>query len=385
MKVLVLTKFRRARLQMLTWFALAALATFTQPTMAMEFSHIVMPDGLKVVFAKGEIVAGDAERLRIALDSADRDPSGNKNLALDSNGGSVVEALTIVSLIDMEKVTTIVPAGASCASACAQIIFISGKQHVVVDGGYLGMHSCSVQSVANQLCNELIARNALMHGTDYGSVMAFMRFVSPDKVMWFSSTQADCWGLTRWPAQFKRGVKQGEEAPCVYNSITQRKSNSETHQAQNLPSPGPPPTLPPSVPDRSSARFRETSCGSIVDNKTGFEWYVGPDADLTWTAAENWVQNLRACGKRWALPAIGELRSLFDRAFVAGSGYMTSGQHWPAHIEPIFSGIGHGSWVWAQGQLKGSNAPAFNFNQGIEVRISANNFDGTVRGFAVSK
>jgi hypothetical protein len=92
---------------------------------------------------------------------------------------------------------------------------------------------------------------------------------------------------------------------------------------------------------------------------------------------------LDVCGKQWALPAIGDLRSLFDKEFVAGTGYFTSGRHWPAHIEPIFSSIGQGSWVRAYGELAGGDAPAFNFNQGISVRVSASHFYGTIRAFAV--
>jgi hypothetical protein len=67
----------------------------------------------------------------------------------------------------------------------------------------------------------------------------------------------------------------------------------------------------------------------------------------------------------------------------AGTGYFTSGRYWPAHIEPIFSAIGQGSWVRAQGELNGGNVPAFNFNQGVAVRVSASHFYGTVRAFAV--
>ena len=113
------------------------------------------------------------------------------------------------------------------------------------------------------------------------------------------------------------------------------------------PQPGRSPSTA-SAPPRSevhpSGRYTRTNCGSIVDNRTGLEWYVGPDTNLTWAAAQSWVHNLGACGKQWVLPTIGDLRSLFDKEFVAGSGYFTSGRHWPAHIEPIFSGIGQGSW-----------------------------------------
>ena len=125
------------------------------------------------------------------------------------------------------------------------------------------------------------------------------------------------------------------------------------------------------------------SCGSIVDSRTGFEWFVGPDADMTWMAAQSWARPLSACGKLWTLPTIGDLRSLFDQKFVAGTGYFTSGRYWPAHIEPIFSAIGQGSWVWANGELARGNAPAFNFNQGVAVKVSVSHFYGTIRAFAV--
>jgi gag-polyprotein putative aspartyl protease len=154
------------------------------------------------------------------------------------------------------------------------------------------------------------------------------------------------------------------------------------------PEPLPSSTLPPTAVSPSaneSGRYKRTNCGSIIDGRTGLEWFIGPDTDVTWIAAKSWARNLDVCGKRWALPTIGDLRSLFDKEFVAGTGYFTSGRHWPAHIEPVFSAIGQGSWVWAQGELYGGNAPAFNFNQGVAVRISASNFYGTVREFAVSR
>jgi clan AA aspartic protease (TIGR02281 family) len=146
-------------------------------------------------------------------------------------------------------------------------------------------------------------------------------------------------------------------------------------------SPIPPPTVSPSASE--SARFKRTSCGSIVDSRTEQEWFVGPDANVTWAEAKSWTENLNACGKQWDLPTVGDLRSLFEKEFVAGTGYFTSGRNWPAHIEPIFSAIGQGSWVWAKGDVASGNAPAFNFNQGVPVRVSANHFYGTIRAFAV--
>jgi hypothetical protein len=151
----------------------------------------------------------------------------------------------------------------------------------------------------------------------------------------------------------------------------------------NSPILSPPVTLPPSGNVSTSPRYKRTNCGSIVDSSTGLEWFVGPDADITFTAAQSWARNLDACGKQWVVPTTGDLRSLFDKGFVAGTGYFTSGRHWPAHIEPIISAIGQGSWVWASGEVTGGNAPDFNFNQGVAVRVPASDFYGTTRAFAV--
>ena len=183
---------------------------------AMDFTILPMPDGLRVVFAKGDIVAGDVERFRVALKSSDRDPFGNKELALNSNGGLVSAAFEIVALMDREKVATIVPPFATCASACVAI-FLAGAQRVVLDGGRLGMHSCAsiATGARSELCNDRIAQSALEHGTEFGSVMAFIRYAGPSEMIWFSSQDSDCWGLTRWPPQFKRGIQPGETAPCV--------------------------------------------------------------------------------------------------------------------------------------------------------------------------
>ena len=84
------------------------------------------------------------------------------------------------------------------------------------------------------------------------------------------------------------------------------------------------------------------------------------------------------------MPSLVQLRSLFDARSTAGTGYFTRGQHWPAHLDAVFSGIGAGSWVWASepGMRSGTGHPAFNFNQGLNVVLEPGR-DYTVRAFAV--
>jgi hypothetical protein len=117
----------------------------------------------------------------------------------------------------------------------------------------------------------------------------------------------------------------------------------------------------PNQPVIGGGRFQVTACGSFLDTDTRLEWYLGPDANITWPGADAWIKGLLACNKSWTMPSIDQLKTLFDRNAVAGVGYFTGGRHWPAHISPVFSGIGKGSWGWAQGLHKGDNALAFNW------------------------
>jgi hypothetical protein len=190
-----------------------------QTATAMDFSIQQLSDGDHFVLAKGEIVPGDTERLRMALESVGRNRYGNKEIALESGGGMVSEALNMVALMDEEKVSTVVLPGAMCASACAQIVFLAGVHRIVAEGGQLGMHTCAAGRNRSPLCNEVIAQNALNHGTPHGSVMAFMKYTDPSEMVWLSSKDADCFGFTRWPPGIDRGTKPGEIAPCVREAI----------------------------------------------------------------------------------------------------------------------------------------------------------------------
>lgn len=184
---------------------------------AMEITTIAGQDGRRSVVARGVIGTGDTERLRVALASADSGPDGLRTIAFDSRGGAVDEALAMAVLMDREKVAVVVRSGATCASACAQIVFLAGVNRMVQDGGRLGFHSCSrVGAGARESdCNEMIARQAAVRGAPYGIVLAFMQLTGPAHMRWLDAADADCWGLTIWPEGSGRGTKRGDVPPCL--------------------------------------------------------------------------------------------------------------------------------------------------------------------------
>jgi hypothetical protein len=192
------------------------LAWAIAPAQAMTFSTSTLADGKRVVLAKGQIGDGDAGRLRVALQSADRDSFGHKIVALDSSGGSVGEAFAMVEIMDRERVSTIVTPGAACASACAQILFLSGIHRTVAEGGRLGLHSCydARERSRSMVCNELIAQNARARGTPYESIMAFMHLGAPTQMHWLTAPDADCWGFTKRPPESGSAGRRGHVTAC---------------------------------------------------------------------------------------------------------------------------------------------------------------------------
>ena len=150
--------------------------------------------------ASGEIVAGDAGRLRAVFTPKARHSYGYYTLILDSPGGSVAAAFELSRIIDSHYVNTYVAPGGKCISACAAIVFIAGREHVTVEGGLLGFHGCfnSKTKKIERLCNEEVAEHAIAHGTSYGAVMAFIENIPHDQIVRISGEEADCWGINRY-------------------------------------------------------------------------------------------------------------------------------------------------------------------------------------------
>ncbi len=208
---------------------LAALMAFAGVSArAMDITTTVGVDGRRIVVAQGTIGAGDTERLRRALAKADPGRDGLRSIALDSPGGAVDEALDMALLMDRERVAVTVEPGAVCASACAQIVFFAGVERVVQEGGRLGLHSCSRAGASTRvpICNEMIAQQAAARGAPYGTLMAFMQMTAPGQMRWLDAEDADCWGLTLWPAGSNRGIRRGDLPPCIQHDVRMHRSAS---------------------------------------------------------------------------------------------------------------------------------------------------------------
>jgi len=85
------------------------------------------------------------------------------------------------------------------------------------------------------------------------------------------------------------------------------------------PSPGDNATVQPNSTHESLSkvtheddRFIAYNNGIVRDKNTGLEWIAGADKNTTWHEAKFWVENLTVDGGGWRMPAIEELKTLYQ-------------------------------------------------------------------------
>ncbi|MBW2709205.1 MAG: DUF1566 domain-containing protein [Deltaproteobacteria bacterium] len=108
--------------------------------------------------------------------------------------------------------------------------------------------------------------------------------------------------------------------------------------------------------------------GIVKDTRTGLEWFVGPDKNMTWDEADSWVKRLNLSGGGWRMPTLDELGSLYKK----GAG--------PRNMTPFLKTSGW--WVWSGETVGSSEARSFAFGHGFRGWIFRGN-SASERVFAV--
>lgn len=152
----------------------------------------VSQDGSVLVFS-GEIGPAALNEFNEALSSA---PTVTK-VTLASPGGLVVPAMEIASIVHTLGISTEVPPGATCASACS-IIFLAGKGRQAL--GQLGVHQMSADGSGAVSGVQFILAEMLDAFEDYGvdrRVSRHMLTTPPEAMYFFSDFELTEYGINR--------------------------------------------------------------------------------------------------------------------------------------------------------------------------------------------
>lgn len=197
-------------MQFLLIFLVAIFYLIPLSAAKADVFDIVEWGGIKAIRLSGEITNESASRFNAISHLAEPAAHGFPILLLDSPGGSVMGALMLSAAMQITPVHTVIPDGASCASACASIVFIAGRYRTMEHFGRFGQHSCSSAGEPIPECNELLAQHALQHGVSHGAVSFFASHAPPEDMLWFSREDIDGWGISLYPGTEVAGFLKSE-------------------------------------------------------------------------------------------------------------------------------------------------------------------------------
>ena len=120
----------------------------------------------KALFFFDPIETGDSFAFRDAIRKYDIEV-----VVLSSPGGSVYEGLQLSGIISDNGISTIIPAGANCSSACS-FMFFAGKQRLALREGLLGVHQFT--SGAASANNQSQSETSLQYTV--GDIISYLNF-----------------------------------------------------------------------------------------------------------------------------------------------------------------------------------------------------------------
>jgi hypothetical protein len=220
-----------------------ALSILAAP-MATESAQITTApakdaNDLSVITIEGRIVSGDAQQF---TNAASQVPSGqNTVVILDSGGGTLVDALQIGEAIHAQGLSTFVPDGVVCASACANI-WLAGRKRLIAPNGRVGFHAAyDRDGHENGQGNAIIGAYLTRLGLNYNAI-AFMTEADPESMSWLTKQKADELGIGYDVVDLGDAAKRNAPEPFI-------------PQGQSPAAPAPAVVAPPAAPMESPSQL----------------------------------------------------------------------------------------------------------------------------------
>jgi hypothetical protein len=162
-------------------------ATFFIPSRALaaEIEAVAIDDDTTIIFVIGEIQSGDAATFRRIAASYE-----SPFVALESPGGSTIEAIEIGKAIHLLGLPTLVINNSQCNSACA-LIWLAGSPRTITRTARVGFHASYTDQngvrLESGVGNALVGRYLTQLNLPISAVI-FSTRASPDTLTWLDAS-----------------------------------------------------------------------------------------------------------------------------------------------------------------------------------------------------
>jgi hypothetical protein len=113
------------------------------PVSGAEVERHATADGTVAISIAGEIVEGDAEALRLEIQTARFANFPISEIQLNSIGGSLYEGTSLARVVRAASLNTRVMERSICASACF-LVFAAGSTKSIQNGARVGVHAATM-------------------------------------------------------------------------------------------------------------------------------------------------------------------------------------------------------------------------------------------------
>jgi len=190
---------------------------------AAEIDVRRLDNGSMLILVEGEFERGDIDAFRTKISSV---ATARATVSFRSEGGSLVTGIRIGALIREKKFATVVPDGASCASACA-LAWLGGARRFVGEDASVGFHAAYI--LKSQGPAESGPGNAVMGaylnqlGLSEEAIL-YITKTAPTSIQWMSLEDAANYGIAvaRLPHPSDADSSAAESAQQLEKSREQR-------------------------------------------------------------------------------------------------------------------------------------------------------------------
>lgn len=153
--------------------------------------------GSVIILVSGGIGPGDGEAFIGALKKAEASGKPIESVQLNSSGGNLREGAKLATAIKLGGLSTVVPSGAVCASACF-LAFAAGEQKFAGPDALIGVHKAAdkggVETKQSSAATGLMAQFAKELGVP-SSIIARMVTTPPTQVVWLDPRDLHAMGV----------------------------------------------------------------------------------------------------------------------------------------------------------------------------------------------